>query len=288
MLTWLSRRTPTQGVLIGASLLLVIGILDTRLSYEFDLATFYIVPILLLAWVNGRAAGWAATIISSAIQTVTDIGHARPVSHIGVHIWSFASHMIIFGLLVELALQLRSALVAERALARRDLLTGLANRRGWYELAERALARAQRGGERLTILSIDCDGFKAINDTYGHHGGDQVLRAVGDGLRCAVRRSDIAARIGGDEFVLLLALGPNDTVPPLVERVAAALNASMRRGGWQVTFSIGAVTFSAPPETVDALMRRADALMYTVKAGGKDGVAYGDDLSARLPVEHIL
>ena len=148
-----------------------------------------------------------------------------------------------------------------------DDLTGLFNRRGFASQLSRALASARRGGPHGALLICDLDGFKDINDRYGHAAGDEVLRQIGRLLSLHVRRTDAVARLGGDEFALLL-VGAS-------ERGAAEKAAGFRRliGGSQfmheeaemaVAVSIGCAYY-AGEEGEDELFRRADAAMYSDK-----------------------
>ncbi|HEU4323708.1 MAG TPA: GGDEF domain-containing protein [Roseiflexaceae bacterium] len=290
MFDWLYRRAPSQGLALGLGLALVVGALDLLIGAALDLVVLYVAPILLIAWFAGRRAGWIATFLCAGLHTIGALrGCASPIQCI-IPVGDFLAAVLIFGVLVELSARLRTTLVTECARARCDTLTGLANRLGFYELAEREMGRSRRSGEALAVVYIDCDGFKAVNDTYGHQGGDEVLSTVGKTLRETVRLSDIAARVGGDEFVLLLPVGEAALVQPLVERIAAGLDRSMQADSWPVTFSIGVVTFTVPPCSVDMLLASADALMYRIKEQGKDGVAYAvvtqhQDGDARLVVQ---
>ncbi|MBX0328422.1 GGDEF domain-containing protein [Oscillochloris sp. ZM17-4] len=274
MFNWLNRRSRGQGMALSLALMALIGLVDMCTSYEFDLSNLYIAPIILITWTLGHRAGWAMAISCAGLRVATDVVTRRPVSHLGVYLWSFVASGLIFTILVVLITQLHAALSAQYRQARHDPLTALCNRAGFYELAERELARSRRSGDPLTVVYLDCDGFKAVNDRYGHHMGDQVLRAVGATLNDALRPSDVAARMGGDEFVLLLSGVAPPTSQPLVERIAAALDQVMQSGGWPVSFSVGAVTYAVAPESVDGLLAPADALMYTVKHAGKNRVAH--------------
>jgi diguanylate cyclase (GGDEF)-like protein/PAS domain S-box-containing protein len=152
-----------------------------------------------------------------------------------------------------------------RGLALRDPLTGLANRRLLDELLTAALARTARSGTCLVVSFLDLDGFKAINDDYGHTIGDAVLEEVGRRLRAAVREEDIIARIGGDEFVVVQECPPDQTDAPaarlehLMSEVITLDGATIDCG-----VSIGSVV-AGPEHDVAALVAAADAAMYMVK-----------------------
>ncbi len=147
-------------------------------------------------------------------------------------------------------------------------LTGLPNRRLLAERAERAIAQALREDHLLGVALVDLDGFKTINDTWGHAAGDEVLRTVGARLAGDSRPGDLVARLGGDEFVLLLQ--PTDaefSLPSVVERVTNHLREPIRLHGHSVTVScsIGVAVCPGDGEDLDALLEHADRAMYREK-----------------------
>jgi diguanylate cyclase (GGDEF)-like protein len=159
-----------------------------------------------------------------------------------------------------------------RDLAITDGLTGLPNRSALMTALDATLAERRP----FTVIFIDLDGFKRVNDTLGHAAGDAVLRAVAEVLRAATRETDSLARLGGDEFCVLL--GETTNAAQLAERIRLTLAERMAREGWGVTASIGSVGFEAMPDSAEAALAAADSMMYAAKAGGKDQVR-----SARYP-----
>jgi diguanylate cyclase (GGDEF)-like protein len=149
-----------------------------------------------------------------------------------------------------------------------DTLTGLLNRRGWQEVAQPLLANADRYGLPLALLMIDIDHFKAINDNQGHAAGDRALQAVGQLLRLHRRAGDLAARIGGEEFCLLLPCNDRATAQMLDRRLRDRLPALVASLGHPLDFSSG-LALRQPAETLEQMMRRADAALYAAKQGGR-------------------
>jgi diguanylate cyclase (GGDEF)-like protein len=159
---------------------------------------------------------------------------------------------------------------ALRALARTEPLTGLLNRRAFAERLEDEVARAARYGTPLSLLLLDLDGLKRLNDQAGHHAGDAALRALASSLREKSRSSDVVARWGGDEFVALAPQTRRAEALELAERIRATVAAS---GPAPVTVSIGVATAeNHGPLTTAALEAAADAAVYEAKRLGGNRV----------------
>lgn len=158
-----------------------------------------------------------------------------------------------------------------RHLAHHDALTGLPNRAQLHARTELVLQRALRKGERIALLLLDLDQFKRINESLGHHIGDEVLRIVADRLKAAVRHADLVARMGGDEFVVVLDPVSQDSEAELVAaKILARLSEDLQLGNQRlrVTPSIGMVICPDDGDNLADLLKNADAAMYAAKRGG--------------------
>ena len=167
------------------------------------------------------------------------------------------------------------------SLARHDPLTGLANRRLLVEHAEHAFASARRDNERLAVLFIDLDRFKPINDNLGHAVGDLLLKAVAERIRGVIRESDTPARIGGDEFVVLLEMIQDDVdAQTVAEKIRVALNQPFEIVGHgeehriAVSACIGIAFYPEDGTDLIELSRHADEAMYRAKESGRNAVAF--------------
>lgn len=158
-------------------------------------------------------------------------------------------------------------------LADRDGLTGLYNRRRMSELVTAAIEEAERGGHRLGILFVDLDGFKHINDHYGHAAGDELLTTVAGRIATRARSGgDVVSRYGGDEFLVLLTRIPGrDAALEVAATLAARVALPCRVAGEElrVTAAIGASVFPQDGRTAAELLERADAEMYRAKGGAE-------------------
>lgn len=190
------------------------------------------------------------------------------------------------GLLFALMVSLDRAWSTVNELAMQDALTGLSNRRHFMPMAQRELELAGRHQQELALLVLDVDHFKSINDVFGHLAGDDVLMAISARCQGALRATDLLARWGGEEFIMLLPNTPLAQARQLAERVRETIVATphlMPNGQiLRVTASLGAAGI-APGQsmTLDELIKRADDALYRAKSDGRDRVFASD--SEALP-----
>jgi len=195
----------------------------------------------------------------------------------------------------------RKAASAIHRLAFYDVLTGLPNRRLLLDRLDAELAKAQAGGEGGALLFIDLDHFKYVNDARGHATGDALLRQAAQRLSGLLRGEDMVARIGGDEFVMLLAgLGTDEATVGAAamaraQQIRAALDEDVEIDGhhYNSSASIGVALLPRPGQSVEDLLREADTAMYRAKAGGRNGVALFEttmraEVEQRLTLERDL
>jgi len=159
-------------------------------------------------------------------------------------------------------------------IARTDPLTGMSNRLAFFEAAELEISRARRFDYPLSVIYLDVDNFKFVNDTFGHESGDHLLQVVADTILKNIRKIDLATRFGGDEMGVLLARTDAGGARALSEKLKNALTAQMDIHGWPVTFSIGAGTFENVLICVGDMLHVADKLMYCAKKSGKNRVVH--------------
>jgi diguanylate cyclase (GGDEF)-like protein len=165
--------------------------------------------------------------------------------------------------------------------ANTDTLTRLKNRRWFYTQAEQNLADCRRSGKDMSVLLLDIDYFKKVNDTYGHHAGDEVLSKIAALLANMVRHVDTVARFGGEEFAALLPETNRLGAAVMAERIRAAIEKEeIRIDGWRIpiTVSIGIATLDAEMvESIDHLLNIADRRLYLAKHSGRNRICVSDD-----------
>ncbi len=177
-------------------------------------------------------------------------------------------------------------------LASHDPLTNLVNRSVLTERLERAVAHLGNSSNRLAVMFVDLDNFKAINDVLGHHTGDRLLRAVADRLVEQIRPGDLVSRFGGDEFVVLFErIGPAAAQADLLaNRLHQAISAPIDIDGQVLyaTASLGVAVVSEPGRSAEEVLARADEAMYTAKRAGRDRVAVVLADEAQAPVRFVV
>jgi diguanylate cyclase (GGDEF)-like protein len=263
-------------VALGLTLVLLVGTVDYMTGTHVFFLVFYLVPIFLVSWYAPRPAGVVLAVVSAAVwlggQGWWPAQSSAANDTAAVFYWNIVIKMgflILFAVLLGL---LKEAYDKEKAHARTDELTGVANRRHFFERAEAELRRSHRYQHPLTAVFIDLDNFKVVNDRFGHEAGDALLQAVGRTLRRHLRETDIVGRLGGDEFVVLMPETPAPEAEKVLEKLRRHLLQTAEDKHLEVTFSIGAVAFPQAPSSVDELIGAADKTMYSVKKEGKDRV----------------
>lgn len=170
---------------------------------------------------------------------------------------------------------IRYGLNKAKLLSETDELTGLYNRRGFAIVVDRLFAQAVRYNRPASVLMVDVDRFKALNDGYGHEAGDRMLRIVAKCIETELRHTDVLARYGGDEFIALLPETPVESAVEVAGRIRAAVAGTpLNQDGKSVatSVSIGVANYPEHGRSIDAVLARADRAMYVAKQNGRDGV----------------
>jgi len=220
-------------------------------------------------------AGLAAVLVATLIDLIGDLTGQPGVLFLPKNVL-YAVGGILFsaGIAAWCRVTIAYAEKSER-LATTDELTGVLNRRGLMAFAERELAQAARGGEKLAILVVDIDNLKSVNDRHGHLAGDRILAAVGRALRDELGPRSTIGRFGGDEFLIFVRLTPEepDRLVRLAERLNEALSELAPTLEVPAGMSMGAAVFPEDGSTLEVLFETADKRMYREKTlrGGSDG-----------------
>ena len=265
----------------GPPLFVVGGILVVSATLYFNgehdggpatLSEFYYVwPALYAGYFFGRNALVAVLAFCGAAYAGTLVA-VGPDSSIGFTRWVVTMSVVIgaAGALYTLRRHVDALVDALHSTARTDPLTGMLNRRGFEERFALEIDRTARTGQPFALLLADIDHFKALNDEFGHIAGDDALAAIGEALRGRCRTIDTAARIGGEEFALLLPATAGGAGVEAAERLRQAVERIDGPSGKPLTISVGVVEHPVHGSDWPALMRGADQALYGAKEGGRN------------------
>ncbi|WP_151633070.1 GGDEF domain-containing protein [Noviherbaspirillum aerium] len=252
----------------------MIALLDVTTTYHVSFLLLHLLPILFVTWYAGATWGVVLSLSMTIVQMCSSIydgvGDSASIN------WylDIASDLGAALLLVWMQSRLKKSFDHVNRLARHDRLTECLNRTGFYDALESEFNRAKRYPTRFSLIYFDCDNFKQVNDTLGHHVGDKLLARVGVILRGHVRQVDSVSRLGGDEFAILLPEAAQTAAYQTITHLRDQLDSAMKAMKWPVTFSIGVATFDTVPETIDKALEMVDGLMYEVKRSGKNNIVF--------------
>uniref|UniRef100_A0A8T6QWB5 GGDEF domain-containing protein n=1 Tax=Lyngbya confervoides BDU141951 TaxID=1574623 RepID=A0A8T6QWB5_9CYAN len=267
---WLYQRAAWQHVVGNALVMFTIWLVDYTIRINLGLSIFYTLPIVILAWYFNIKAGYWAGGVAASLWAIAEASRATPDTTLLFLIWNTGVRLAFWWLVVFLLAALKASYRQEQQLARTDFLTGLLNRRAFTEGLTQEIVRSGRYGLPFTLVYLDVDNFKAVNDRCGHAAGDELLQAIATVLAQTLRSSDYASRLGGDEFACFLPQTNQAQASHLLSRLFAALTNLAHTQTVSIGFSIGAITFLQAPESADAALAAADKLMYDVKSHGKN------------------
>lgn len=270
----LERKNPIFWAGIGIVLVALLGVLDYLTGIEIVSTLFYLVPIVLVTLAVGHKFGLFLSFLGALTLLVAEISAGQSYSHPALYFLNTMIRTVLYSFFTYLVAALHRSQKEERLAARTDFVTGALNARYFNELLKMEIDRIRRYPHPFTVVFIDIDNFKVVNDLFGHQVGDYVLRAIAEELKSQLRKTDIVARVGGDEFALLLPSTIRSEAEIVLSKVHANLGEAMKRGNWPVSFSMGAVTCVAPPYAAEQLINLADELMYAVKNSTKNAVRF--------------
>jgi diguanylate cyclase (GGDEF)-like protein len=262
-------------LILSLALTLLLGWLDYKTETEVVLSVFYLIPIVITVWFLNERMGLAVSLLSGGLAAYdTEVLAGVLQRNFWIGAWAITSRMVFFLFTVWLVARLRRSMESIRELARTDSLTGAYNARAFFDLLQKEIERSQRYRHPLSLVYLDIDDFKAINDSLGHQTGNAVLGMVASALKESVRRLDAVARVGGDEFSILLPETEAEAARRTVDRLRENLSRKASLEGRKITVSAGVVTYLRVECTADDIIRKADGLMYQVKRKGKNGVRF--------------
>lgn len=267
--TFLKGLSRPAVMAITLLLLALVGMFDSMTGPKYSVSAFYLAPVVLTAWYAGRGYAIIMAVIGAVVWLAADIAGKNYDEHPLVLLWNDLMEFSLFLFAAYVISDLKGRLDREEEVSRRDQLTGIANRRKFRELADEEIRRSRRYSDPFTVIYLDIDNFKTVNDTLGHNEGDRLLCQVATTIAAAIREIDTVARLGGDEFSLLLPETGGEEAITVATKIHASLKETVEPC-WPVTFSIGMVSYLKAPASTDEMIQMADRLMYEVKNSTKD------------------
>jgi diguanylate cyclase (GGDEF)-like protein len=269
ILNLIEQMNKTSKIIVGLLMLVGVALLDFYTGAELSFSLFYLIPIAFFSFAFSASVGIGMAFISAAIWLLVDVLTAAH-SDTFAYLWNT---IIRLGFFLLPAIMLKS-LEQERMHARTDYLTGAINNRYFNEILEREIERSLRYQHPFTIAFIDLDNFKTVNDTFGHLYGDKMLRTLAERMKNHLRKTDVIARVGGDEFAILLPETNEKEARTAISNLFSTIAEEMTINKWPLTFSVGVLTLSAPTISADKILGIVDKMMYVVKNNGKNNIKY--------------
>ena len=286
-------RWHTFGLVLLGDLIYVVVVLSIEDPVRYATPLMLLFPAFVAAWFLGPWELGANMVVTALVCLVALWPSYDSAVGLGIQVGVSAGTLNAGALgIFLLRRRVERLLIATQTLSLLDPLTGLYNRRFLVEQAPRMWRPARRDGTRVAAMVLDLDHFKRLNDAHGHAAGDAVLHAVAGSLAATVRPSDVLARLGGEEIVVLGLVADPDEAGRLAERLRAAVAGCRTEHGHAVTASIG-IALARPVDGEDAvpalwrLIDRADGAMYEAKQSGRDRVVALWGSSGRTPVSDV-
>ena len=259
--------------LIGLITVLLISVVDYFVIIDISLSILYMLPIAFVSWYATKRFSILLVLISTNSWFIAELAAKSHVLS-SILIWNTLVRLVVFSTIAYLLSDLKSAYEREKNLAQSDVLTGIVNRRFFWEILQLEYQRSLRYDLCFTLAYLDLDNFKQINDRFGHQTGDKLLKIVAQTMQKHIRQIDTAARLGGDEFVILLPETNYAKGTIVLKRLQNNITKAIASYSPPISLSIGAITFVDLPDTVDKTINDVDSLMYRVKNEGKNGIIH--------------
>ena len=273
---YLESKGKIFNIFLGLICTALIGVLDVLSPSNATFSFLYLFPIAFVTWFGGKSGGILISFSCAALWSIDNI-----VDSIIISAWNILSTFAIFCTVSIMLSKIQKMWLDERVLSQKDPLTNVMNLRAFSDLVEYEISLHKRDGSPFSIAYLDLDNFKIVNDRYGHKKGDELLKDVVKNLDENLRKTDVVARVGGDEFAIFLPATDHAAVKVVMDKVKERLLELTESKQLITTFSIGVLTCMGCNSELDDIISIADKLMYEVKNAGKNNVRYATQASVR-------
>jgi diguanylate cyclase (GGDEF)-like protein len=270
---WLGRRSRFFLSSLAIFGLLFVSCVRYFTPAELQVTFLFLLPISFATWFLSTWIGSLFAAGATMVLLFFDLRDSGSVHH-NVLVSNTLLNLVFFSAVVFIFSEVRALYDREQELSLHDPLTGLLNHRAFVDKVATENRRLQRHPGSLTLVYIDLDEFKRVNDAHGHAGGDALLQSAAQMMTKTVRSTDFVARLGGDEFAMLLPDTNSEAAKSVLSKVQDKLLQHFQEQKYPVTFSIGAVTFTQMHHNPSEMIYMADEAMYAVKQRGKNGIEY--------------
>jgi diguanylate cyclase (GGDEF)-like protein len=261
----LSKIPLVVRIIISLVLLGIVAFLDYITGAELSFSIFYLVPVAFAGALVSRKTGAVMAVLGAAEWGFLELTTGEGFSADWIIFWNSIVRLGFFLILNEFIDHLKRSHLILQELSRKDSLTGIPNSRVFEEEGNILIGN----NCVFSLAYIDLDGFKSVNDEFGHSEGDAVLKSVASIIQKNIRKTDNVARLGGDEFGILMPDTDVDNAKSLVERISTAIISEVGTR-WHIGATFGVITFEKTPSSWDFAVHQADILMYRGKKNGRN------------------
>lgn len=263
-------------IILGALIMVgVLGWLDYDSGHEITFLFFYIFPIALTVIYVNLVASHAIIALSIAVWVISNQQAGEEYTSEAIRFWNVLVQLVTFSMFAVLLNVLKISIAHKKTLAHTDSFTNLIDRSEFYRFVQMEIHRAQRYHSSFAVAYLDIDSFKHVNDKLGHAVGDYLLHYIAQSIKNSLRKTDLIARIGGDEFAVLFPEIDEKGAYRAVEKMRDYLANKMTQNQTSVTFSIVIAYFpTSPSYSVVELFIKAKQLMVKAKMQGKESIVF--------------
>ena len=274
ILNFLDKREPRFICILSAFAIAFFCVSIYLVNTNVDLRPLLVMPVLLASWYGGRKTGATIAIFTAIALLATNYSLNFYIKNNISVAYDLLVGLFVYLFISVIVTNFKKVHGVEKDAADTDTLTGANNSRKFYSELGDEIIRSRRYQHIFSLAYMDIDNFKNINDTFGHPIGDELLIQVAKCLLQSLRATDVVARLGGDEFVFLLPETEQVEAKSALLKAEKALKDTMEKYNWDVSFSIGVITFETLPDDVGQAIKLADDLMYKVKRHNKNDIVY--------------